>query len=105
MDILYHSYLHSHILMFKARSFLTIFTCLLLIPGMKSFIILAETFIPIGSQNTEQLECKKLYNLKKIASTIQNSDLSEWEFVKTKSDYILVSPEYALIRKGNYIVL
>ena len=72
MDILYRLYLHSHILMFKARSFLTIFTCLLLIPGMKSFIILVEMFIPIGSRSTEQLECKTLYSLKKIASTIQN---------------------------------
>ena len=40
-----------------------------------------------------------------VDNTEQDIDLSEWEFVKTKSDYILVSPEYALIRKGNYIVL
>ena len=72
MDILYLSYLLSHILMFKARSFLTIFTCLLLILGTKNFIILEETFTLIGLQNMEQLECKNFFNLRMILSTVQN---------------------------------
>merc|ERR1719273_2941102 len=34
-----------------------------------------------------------------VNRTEQDHDLSEWEFVKTKSDHVVVSPEYAALHK------
>ena len=40
-----------------------------------------------------------------VDRTEQDHDLSEWDLVKTKSDYVVVSPEYAALHKGNDIFL
>ena len=40
-----------------------------------------------------------------VGNTEQDNDLSEWEFVKTKSDYVVVTPEYASRHKGKKVFL
>ena len=40
-----------------------------------------------------------------VGNTEQDNDFSEWEFVKTKSDHVVVSPEYATIHQGKNVFL
>ena len=40
-----------------------------------------------------------------VDNTEQDMDLSEWEFVKTKSDHVVVLPEYASTHKGTKVFL
>ena len=40
-----------------------------------------------------------------VGDTEQYNDLSEWELVKTKSDHVVVSPEYATIHQGKNVFL
>ena len=38
-----------------------------------------------------------------VDNTEPDIDLSEWEFIKTKSDFVVISPEYTSLDKGNII--
>ena len=40
-----------------------------------------------------------------VGNTEQDNDLSEWEFVRTKSDHVVILPEYASRHTGKKVCL